>query len=244
MSSSSPTPAPPSPAATATATATTTAATTTTSIGSATVASGAGGGAGASISSSSSSSSSEKNTVTASASSSSSSKSDDGRQFHIYLCDLQKQMCVEWHKHFIELGKFTNVTIIHGRFEEQASDPGFDCMTSPGNSFGLMDGGVDAYITRFFGRHLMARVQQRIIDDYDGNTIKASLATRTRRLAHLNCCTGEQPVGTCEIVETGYPKHPFLAHAPTMVSNPNVLYPTTVALILPPLVHFVCHHHH
>lgn len=67
-------------------------------------------------------------------------------------------------------------------------------MVSPANSFGLMDGGIDAEIIAFFGSSLMERVQQRILEEY----------------------VGEQPVGTSLIVETGHPKHPFLAHTPTM----------------------------
>lgn len=84
-----------------------------------------------------------------------------------------------------------NVEIVHGFFEKL---PYFDCMVSAANSFGLMDGGVDAAITRFFGSQLMIRVQDRILAEY----------------------LGEQPVGTSIIVETGQPEHPFIAHTPTM----------------------------
>lgn len=84
-----------------------------------------------------------------------------------------------------------NVEIVNNYFEWL---PDFDCMVSPANSFGMMDGGIDTAIIRFFGNSLMARVQQRILEDY----------------------LGEQPVGTSMIVETGHYKHPFLAHTPTM----------------------------
>ncbi len=67
-------------------------------------------------------------------------------------------------------------------------------MVSAANSFGLMDGGVDLAITNFFGVELMDRVQQTIVKEF----------------------RGEQPVGTCIIVETRHPKHPYIAHAPTM----------------------------
>jgi O-acetyl-ADP-ribose deacetylase (regulator of RNase III) len=72
--------------------------------------------------------------------------------------------------------------------------PEFDCLVSPANSFGMMYGGMNAAITQFFGVQLERRVQQRILDDY----------------------LGEQPIGTSLIVETHHPKHPFLAHTPTM----------------------------
>jgi O-acetyl-ADP-ribose deacetylase (regulator of RNase III) len=84
-----------------------------------------------------------------------------------------------------------NVEIANCGFEQLTT---YDCLVSPANSFGMMDGGVDAAITNFFGISLMERVQQKILDDY----------------------RGEQLVGTSFIIETGHPQHPFLAHTPTM----------------------------
>nr|WP_299491690.1 macro domain-containing protein [Acaryochloris sp. IP29b_bin.137] len=80
---------------------------------------------------------------------------------------------------------------MNGRFEDL---PNYDCMVSAGNSFGLMDGGVDGAITRYFGLDLMDRVQAHIIRQF----------------------RGEQPVGTSLIIDTHHPQHPFLAHTPTM----------------------------
>ncbi|MBD2533958.1 macro domain-containing protein [Nostoc flagelliforme FACHB-838] len=97
-------------------------------------------------------------------------------------------LCAAFQQHFNYL---PNVEIVNNYFEWL---PDFDCMVSPANSFGMMDGGIDAAIIRFFGHSLVARVQQRILEDY----------------------LGEQPVGTSMIVETGHYKHPFLAHTPTM----------------------------
>jgi O-acetyl-ADP-ribose deacetylase (regulator of RNase III) len=109
-------------------------------------------------------------------------------ELKLILIDPRPALCAEWRTQFADL---TNVEIVQGFFEELTA---FDCMVSAANSFGLMDGGVDAAITRFFGVPLMQRVQQRIIEEY----------------------LGEQPVGTSLIVETGHRKHPFLAHTPTM----------------------------
>lgn len=81
--------------------------------------------------------------------------------------------------------------VVKGYFQELDS---FDCMVSAANSFGLMDGGVDLAIIRFFGYALERRVQTRILEEY----------------------WGEQPVGTSMIVETGNDQHPFIAHTPTM----------------------------
>jgi O-acetyl-ADP-ribose deacetylase (regulator of RNase III) len=97
-------------------------------------------------------------------------------------------LCEAFQKYFKYL---PNVEIVNNYFEWL---PEFDCMVSPANSFGLMDGGIDAAIIRFFGHSLMEKVQQRILEEY----------------------LGEQPIGTSFIVETGHPKYPFLAHTPTM----------------------------
>lgn len=108
--------------------------------------------------------------------------------FRLILVDPKLQMCAAWQDVF---RGHPSVAIIPGRFEELAS---FDCMVSAANSFGLMDGGVDGAITRFFGVSLMERVQTRILNEYHG----------------------EQPVGTSMIVETFHPEHSYIAHTPTM----------------------------
>jgi O-acetyl-ADP-ribose deacetylase (regulator of RNase III) len=107
---------------------------------------------------------------------------------NLVLVDPKPELVVAWRQHFEGL---PNVETVAGRFERV---PVFDCMVSAANSFGLMDGGVDAAIVQFFGDQLMKRVQRRILDEY----------------------LGEQPVGTSMIVETGHPAHPFIAHTPTM----------------------------
>lgn len=107
---------------------------------------------------------------------------------HLILVDPEPALCRAFRKAFREL---PNVEVVQGYFERL---PAFDCMVSAANSFGLMDGGVDAAIINFFGDQLMVRVQQRILAEY----------------------LGEQPVGTSFIIETQHPKHPFIAHTPTM----------------------------
>jgi O-acetyl-ADP-ribose deacetylase (regulator of RNase III) len=109
-------------------------------------------------------------------------------ELHLILVSPEPLLCAEFREQFKEL---PNVEVVDGYFEQL---PEFDCLVSPGNSFGQMDGGMDAAITRFFGDTLQQRVQQRILEEY----------------------LGEQPVGTSIIVETGHPKHPYLAHTPTM----------------------------
>ncbi|ECA7579605.1 tail fiber assembly protein [Salmonella enterica] len=81
--------------------------------------------------------------------------------------------------------------------------------------FGLMEGGVDAAITAYFGSQLQERVQQNIIREY----------------------LGEQPVGTAFVIETGNSKHPWLVHAPTMrvpliIDGTDAVYNATRAALL------------
>jgi O-acetyl-ADP-ribose deacetylase (regulator of RNase III) len=108
--------------------------------------------------------------------------------FRLILVDPVRELCRAFEEQF---GEFPGVQVVHGCFEELEA---YDCMVSPANSFGLMDGGVDRAIINFFGIELMERVQERIIRDY----------------------RGEQPVGTSFIVETGHATYRFLAHTPTM----------------------------
>jgi len=89
------------------------------------------------------------------------------------------------------------VQIVCGRFEDL---PTFDCVVTAGNSFGLMDAGMDLAVVRFFGREVMDRIQKQILENY----------------------LGEQPVGTCIIVPTHNASHPFVAHAPTMRIPMNI----------------------
>jgi O-acetyl-ADP-ribose deacetylase (regulator of RNase III) len=108
--------------------------------------------------------------------------------------------------------QFPDIEIIGDRFEWISS---FDCLVSPANSFGMMDGGMDAAITQFFGLGLERSVKAQILEDY----------------------LGEQPVGTSLIVKTEHPKHPFLAHTPTMrvpmsIKGTDVPYVAMWAMLL------------
>jgi O-acetyl-ADP-ribose deacetylase (regulator of RNase III) len=69
-----------------------------------------------------------------------------------------------------------------------------DAVVSPANSFGFMDGGIDALYVEVFGPQIQDRVRWAIL---------------TRHY-------GELLVGQADIVETGHPSPPFLIAAPTM----------------------------
>lgn len=122
----------------------------------------------------------------------------------LILVDPNQDMVIAWNAYFEGL---PNVEIVKGYFENL---PEFDCMVSAANSFGLMDGGVDLAITRYFGTDLQDRVQQHIIDKF----------------------LGEQPVGTSIIVETNHDKLPFLAHTPTMRVPLNIQHTDNVYLAM------------
>ena len=127
----------------------------------------------------------------------------------LILVDPNSVLCSEWRNYFKE---YKEVEIIQGYFEQLQA---FDCMVSAANSFGLMDGGVDYAIIKYFGADLEKRVQQKIIEEY----------------------RGEQPVGTSMIVETHNEKHPFIAHTPTMrvpliISRTDNVYKAMFAMLL------------
>src|SRR6186713_1998096 len=112
----------------------------------------------------------------------------------LILVDRGKEFCdvLRW-----QFRSHPEVQVVCGRFEEL---PSFDCIVTAGNSFGLMDAGMDLAVVRYFGQHVMERIQKRILEEY----------------------LGEQPVGTCIIVPTGQAAHPFVAHAPTMRVPMNI----------------------
>ncbi len=87
----------------------------------------------------------------------------------LIIVDRGKEFCdvARW-----QFRSHPEVQVVCGRFEDL---PSFDCVVTAGNSFGLMDAGMDLAVVRFFGRHVMERIQKQILDDF----------------------LGEQPVGTC-----------------------------------------------
>jgi O-acetyl-ADP-ribose deacetylase (regulator of RNase III) len=69
-----------------------------------------------------------------------------------------------------------------------------DAVVSPANSFGFMDGGIDALYSQHFGWHVQDRLQELIRNKHRGELV----------------------VGAAEIVDTDNPRIPFLIAAPTM----------------------------
>ncbi len=69
-----------------------------------------------------------------------------------------------------------------------------DAIVSPANSFGFMDGGIDAIYLNHFGYELQNKVRKQIFEYHDGELV----------------------VGNADVVETEDKRIPFLVIAPTM----------------------------
>ncbi len=110
------------------------------------------------------------------------------KQFKLSLVDIQEELCDHWR---VAFEAYPEVEIHHSYFQKVGK---FDCMVSPANSFGLMDGGIDLAIRDFYGMGIQYKVQKGIQKEF----------------------YGEQPVGTSMIVFTENDDYPFLAHTPTM----------------------------
>lgn len=137
--------------------------------------------------------------------------------FKLVLCDFNEELTREWKRAF---ENHPEVEIKYGRFE----DVDFDCVVSPANSFGLMDGGIDEAITMYFGQQMMDRVQKMIIDKY----------------------AGEQPVGTSEIVrgssDDNEKRVKFVAHTPTMIIPRDIGRTTNVYMAMKAMLIAVQNH--
>lgn len=98
------------------------------------------------------------------------------------------------------------------RFEEIGPH---DVFITAGNSFGVMNGGIDLAVRDYFGKELEDRVQQTIYAQYDG----------------------EMPVGAAIMVPTYGSLYRWLCYAPTMrtptniVGTENVFYAMRAALL-------------
>jgi O-acetyl-ADP-ribose deacetylase (regulator of RNase III) len=105
----------------------------------------------------------------------------------IQLVDLNDEMIEAWKMYFKDL---EDVEIYKGDFFDLKTD----CVVSPANSFGFMNGSLDLVISEKLGGQVQHKLQRQIIDKYDGELL----------------------VGQAELVETEYPDIPFLISAPTM----------------------------
>lgn len=89
-----------------------------------------------------------------------------------------------------------DVILVNDSFANFMRNQYVQCVVSPANSFGIMDGSYDLAITHWYGDQLQERVQKYIIENF----------------------YGEQPIGTSFIVEAGKDAQ-YLIHTPTMQTS-------------------------
>lgn len=105
----------------------------------------------------------------------------------IQLIDRNIEMCKQWD---LDFKTCDDVLIHHGDFFSLKTD----CVVSPANSFGYMDGGLDLIISKKLGWQVQSKLQKQIQDKY----------------------LGELLVGQAELIETENVDVPFCIAAPTM----------------------------
>lgn len=104
----------------------------------------------------------------------------------IIFIDKQKNVVEALTRHF---GDLFNVQCYRGDIYQI---PKADCVACPGNSYGLLEESIEKSITYMF-KEINERIQTVI----------------------NNIHYGEQPVGTCFMLETHDPNYKYLAHVPT-----------------------------
>jgi O-acetyl-ADP-ribose deacetylase (regulator of RNase III) len=118
----------------------------------------------------------------------------------LHLRDLGIELIEAWRREFVGVA---SVEISHGDiFSTKAGpvssgdliDVTADAIVSPANSFGFMDGGIDAVYTFQLGPQVQERLRERLARDFHG----------------------ELPIGQAVIVPTGRHEIPWCISAPTM----------------------------
>jgi O-acetyl-ADP-ribose deacetylase (regulator of RNase III) len=105
----------------------------------------------------------------------------------LILTAVEKSLADAWTKF---CGDLDFITVHHGSI----LDVTCDAVVSPANSYGFMDGGIDAIYMGYFGSDIQMRVRRQIFDHHHGELV----------------------VGQADVVETGHQKIPYLVVAPTM----------------------------
>jgi len=105
----------------------------------------------------------------------------------LHLVDINPRLVVAWDKSFQD---HPEVTVTQAEMLSLAQH----CLVSPANSYGFMDGGIDAAYRSFFGPQIERQVQD---------------AVNRRPEGHL-------PVGASLVIHTHHTRIPYLIIAPTM----------------------------
>ncbi len=121
----------------------------------------------------------------------------------IFLLDRNPDITQMWKLYFSDI---PDVKVVCDNFTHFMEAHDVECIVSPANSYGLMDGGYDAAISDYFGKALIPAVQAYIRE-------------------HFFC---EQPVGTSFIIDIPNSTKKLI-HTPTMripsiIKDPLVVY--------------------
>ncbi len=121
----------------------------------------------------------------------------------IILLDRKRQMCEAWNKYF---KGFKDVEVVYDNIEYYDLT-NVDCLVSPANSYGLMDGGYDLALTRLFGDELQTAVQNYIIDNLYGeqqvsSSIIVDIPNTNKKLIHTPTMRIPSPIVDSEVAYT------------------------------------------
>ena len=141
--------------------------------------------------------------------------------FKLIFCDRQGNFGQYYDKYLTQI---ENTAYHCGDFTEL--DGQFDCIVSPGNSFALLDGGIDAALNRYFSEidEFIVEMQKQLLDK----------------------CGGYQQPGTCVLFQTNVVKCPHLAHCPTMgvpltITDYSIIYHAVWNLLMEIHRYNMCH---
>ena len=121
----------------------------------------------------------------------------------IILLDNKEEMCNAWKKYF---NGIDDVEIVNDYIQSYDLNK-VDCLVSPANSYGLMDGGYDLALTKMFGDQLQKMVQNYIIDNLYGeqpvgSSIIVDIPNTNKKLIHTPTMRIPSPIVDSEIVYT------------------------------------------
>lgn len=112
----------------------------------------------------------------------------------IIICCIDGEFYEQLQAAFPDGNKY-NIKAYHGDF--RTLEMSYDCIVSPGNSHGIMDGGIDMPIARMFGHYaeFIERVQTHLKKE----------------------CNFKQIPGSATLIPTGDARCRYLIHTPTML---------------------------
>lgn len=105
------------------------------------------------------------------------------------LATLDEPLAIAWREAFADISEDQVEVLLGSIFSRQA-----EAIVSPANSFGFMDGGLDAQLTDILGPHVQRNLQEAISSIHNGELL----------------------VGQCHAISTGHKSWPKLISAPTM----------------------------